>query len=102
MKKEASRKQAGRHLGDAVDAAADCLVTPCPLCHLNLDLQQPLAEKVVGRDLNMPGLHLPQLVGLALGLAPSELGLQRHVVKPSAVIYWSTSVVAEVGAPAGG
>src|SRR5881409_2621303 len=49
MNKEASLKQAGRHLGDAVDAEADCLVTPCPLCHLNLDLQQPLAEKVVGR-----------------------------------------------------
>ena len=50
MNREASLKQAGRHLGDAIDADADCLVTPCPLCHLNLDLQQPLAEKVVGRD----------------------------------------------------
>ena len=48
MNKEASLKQAGRHLGDAVDADADCLVTPCPLCHLNLDLQQPLAERTVG------------------------------------------------------
>ena len=67
MNKQASLTQAGTHLGDAVDADADCLVTPCPLCHLNLDLQQPLAEKVVGRELNMPVLHLPQLVGLALG-----------------------------------
>ena len=74
MNKEASLKQAGRHLGDAVDADADCLVTPCPLCHLNLDLQQPLAERVVGRELNMPVLHLPQLIGLALGLDPKELG----------------------------
>jgi succinate dehydrogenase / fumarate reductase cytochrome b subunit len=96
MNKDASLKQAGRHLGDAKDAAADCLVTPCPLCHLNLDLQQPLAEKVVGRDLDMPVLHLPQLVGLALGLEPKELGLQRHVVKPTSVIDWSTSVVAGV------
>ena len=103
MNKEASLKQAGRHLGDAVDAAADCLVTPCPLCHLNLDLQQPLAERVVGRALDMPVLHLPQLVGLALGLAPKDLGLGRHVVKPTAVIDWTTSVVAGVGAsPAGG
>ncbi len=93
MNKEASLKQAGRHLGDAVDAEADCLVTPCPLCHLNLDLQQPLAEGVVGRELNMPVLHLPQLVGLALGLEPKELGLSRHVVRPTSVIDWSTSVV---------
>jgi succinate dehydrogenase cytochrome b subunit len=93
MNKEASLKQAGRHLGDAVDADADCLVTPCPLCHLNLDLQQPLAERIVGRDLNMPVLHLPQLVGLALGLDPKELGMNRHIVRPSTVIDWSTSVV---------
>jgi succinate dehydrogenase / fumarate reductase cytochrome b subunit len=98
MNKDASLKQAGRHLGDAVDAAADCLVTPCPLCHLNLDLQQPLAERAVGRELNMPVLHLPQLVGLALGLDPKELGMQRHVVKPASVIDWSTSVVAEAPA----
>jgi len=96
MNKEVSLKQAGRHLGDAKDADADCLVTPCPLCHLNLDLQQPLAERLVGRELDMPVLHLPQLVGLALGLEPKELGLQRHVVKPTSVIDWSTSIVAEV------
>jgi succinate dehydrogenase / fumarate reductase cytochrome b subunit len=94
MNKEASLKQAGRHLGDAVDADADCLVTPCPLCHLNLDLQQPLAEGVVGRDLGMPVLHLPQLVGLALGLDPKELGMGRHVVKPTSVIDWTEAVVA--------
>ena len=98
MNKEASLRQAGTHLGDAVDAEADCLVTPCPLCHLNLDLQQPLAERVVGRDLGMPVLHLPQLVGLALGLEPKELGMSRHVVKPTSVIDWSESVVAGVGA----
>jgi succinate dehydrogenase / fumarate reductase cytochrome b subunit len=95
MNKDASLKQAGRHLGDAVDADADCLVTPCPLCHLNLDLQQPLAERIVGRELNMPVLHLPQLLGLALGLEPKELGMQRHVVKPASVIDWTTTVVAE-------
>jgi succinate dehydrogenase / fumarate reductase cytochrome b subunit len=98
MNKQNSLKQAGTHLGDAVDADADCLVTPCPLCHLNLDLQQPLAEKEVGRPLNMPVLHLPQMVGLALGLDTKELGLNKHVVKPTSVIDWSTSVVAGVGA----
>jgi succinate dehydrogenase cytochrome b subunit len=101
MNKEASLKQAGRHLGDALDADADCLVTPCPLCHLNLDLQQPLAERAVGRDLGLPVLHLPQLVGLALGLDPGELGFNKHIVKPTSVIDWTTSVVAGVGADGG-
>jgi succinate dehydrogenase / fumarate reductase cytochrome b subunit len=94
MNEKASLTQAGRHLGDALDAEADCLVVPCPLCHLNLDLQQPLAERVVGRELGLPVLHLPQLVGLALGLSPKELGMSKHVVRPTSVIDWSTSVVA--------
>jgi succinate dehydrogenase / fumarate reductase cytochrome b subunit len=79
MSRETSLRQAGTHLGDAIDANADCLVTPCPLCHLNLDLQQPEAAKVVGRELGLAVLHLPQLVGLALGFEPKELGMGKHV-----------------------
>jgi len=96
MNKKASLQMAGRHLSDALDADADCLVVPCPLCHLNLDLQQPAASKVVGRELGLPVLHLPQLVGLALGLDPKELGMSKHVVRPTSVIDWSSSVVAAV------
>jgi succinate dehydrogenase / fumarate reductase cytochrome b subunit len=98
MHKEASLKQAGRHLGDAIDAEADCLVVPCPLCHLNLDLQQPAAAKVAGRELGMPVLHLPQLLGLALGLSPKELGMSKHIVRPTSVINWSSAVVAGAAA----
>src|SRR5919198_3457062 len=85
MNRETSLRQAGRHIGDAIDAEADALVTPCPLCHLNLDLQQPDAAKVVGRDLGLPVLHLPQLVGLALGFDPKELGMGKHVVRTTGV-----------------
>jgi succinate dehydrogenase / fumarate reductase cytochrome b subunit len=42
----------------------------------------------------MPVLHLPPLVGLALGLEPKELGMGKHVVRPTAVIDWTASVVA--------
>jgi succinate dehydrogenase / fumarate reductase cytochrome b subunit len=101
MNKQASLKMAGTHLADAQDSNADCLVVPCPLCHLNLDLQQPVAAGAVGRsDLNMPVLHLPQLVGLALGLDPKALGMNKHVVKPTSVIDWSTAVVGSA-APSG-
>jgi succinate dehydrogenase / fumarate reductase cytochrome b subunit len=101
MNKTASLKQAGRHIGDAIDAEADCLVTPCPLCHLNLDLQQPLAAREAGRELGLPILHLPQLVGLAFGLDPKQLGFSKHIVKPTSVVDWSTSVVAGVGGEGG-
>ena len=85
MSRTTSLRQAGRHLADAIDAGADCLVTPCPLCHLNLDMQQPVAAKYVERDLDIPVLHLPQMVGLALGLEPKELGMGKHVVSTGGV-----------------
>jgi succinate dehydrogenase / fumarate reductase, cytochrome b subunit len=79
MNRDTSLRQAGTHVGDALDAGADCLVTPCPLCHLNLDMQQPEAAKIVNRDLGLAILHLPQLVGLALGFEPKQLGMGRHI-----------------------
>ncbi len=71
---------AGKHLKAAIAAGADCMVTPCPLCHLNLDSRQPEVEQVIGERLGLPILHLPQLVALALGVQPEQLGLDRHIV----------------------
>jgi succinate dehydrogenase / fumarate reductase cytochrome b subunit len=82
----AAFKMAGMHIGEAKDNGADCMVTPCPLCHMNLDLQQPKASKYVNRALNMPVLHLPQLVGLALGVSPRELGLGKHIISTQPVL----------------
>lgn len=82
----ASFKMAGNHITEAIEAGADCLVTPCPLCHLNLDSRQPEVEKTIERSLGLPVLHLPQLVGLALGISPDKLGLERHVVSTKPVL----------------
>ncbi|MDX2254955.1 MAG: CoB--CoM heterodisulfide reductase iron-sulfur subunit B family protein [Pseudanabaenaceae cyanobacterium bins.39] len=81
-----SFSMAGRHLTAAIAAGADCIVTPCPLCHLNLDSRQPEVEQVIGSKLGIPILHLPQLIGLAIGLAPEDLGLDRHVVSTRSVL----------------
>ena len=81
-----SLTQAGTHIGSAKDQGADCLVTPCPLCHLNLDAQQPSAAEVIQRELNVPIIHLPQLLGLALGIDDKLLRMNRHVVGTQAVL----------------
>ena len=75
-----SLTMAGTHVAEAKDLGADALVTPCPLCHLNLDAQQPDAARMIKRKLDLPILHIPQLLGLAMGLDPDDLGLNRHVV----------------------
>jgi len=47
---------------------------------MNLDANQSRALKEVGESFKMPVLHLPQLVGLALGIEPKKLGLHRNIV----------------------
>ncbi|MEO1145820.1 MAG: CoB--CoM heterodisulfide reductase iron-sulfur subunit B family protein [Cyanobacteria bacterium J06638_22] len=83
---EQSFRMAGGHIQEAIAAGADCMVTPCPLCHLNLDSRQPEVESVIGQKLGLPVLHLPQLVALALGISPEALGLQKHIVSTNPVL----------------
>jgi len=62
------------------------MVTPCPLCHLNLDGMQTQAASQHNTSINLPILHLPQLLGLAMGLEPNLLGLQRNLISPSSIL----------------
>jgi succinate dehydrogenase / fumarate reductase cytochrome b subunit len=78
--RDKSLAMAGNHIMEAKDKGADLLVTPCPLCHLNLDGQQPDAARVLKKPIDVPIFHLPQLLGLAFGLSPEELRLDHHVV----------------------
>ncbi|MDO8749916.1 MAG: CoB--CoM heterodisulfide reductase iron-sulfur subunit B family protein [Dehalococcoidia bacterium] len=69
-----------KHTSEVQQLGADAMVTPCPLCHLNLDSYQPKAAAQSGIRIHMPILHLPQLLGLALGFSPKDMGLERHIV----------------------
>lgn len=80
MNKPASLDMTGNALLDAIQSGADVVVTGCPLCHLSLDSYQPEIEKLKEKGFDIPILHLPQLVGLALGYSWTELELNKHVV----------------------
>ncbi len=69
---------AGQKLLDVQAAGAQALVMSCPACYLALGLNQSLAEKVWQQTFDLPVLHFPQLLGLALGFEPEELGLDRN------------------------
>jgi succinate dehydrogenase / fumarate reductase cytochrome b subunit len=70
----------------SVEAGADAMVTPCPLCHLSLDAWQQKLAATTGRSFDMPILHLSQLIGVAAGLEESELKFKRHVVSVEPVL----------------
>ena len=74
------------HTQDAKSHGADIMVTPCPLCHLNLDGMQAQAASQHNTSINLPILHLPQLLGLAMGLNPKTLGLTRNLISPESAL----------------
>jgi succinate dehydrogenase / fumarate reductase cytochrome b subunit len=82
--------RAARHAGglliDAKQQGADVMVTACPLCHISMDSWQPKSERVMKQKIDMPVIHVAQLVGLAMGFSPRELGMERHIVRPSEII----------------
>lgn len=80
MNKNASLAMAGNALLDAIESGADVVVTGCPLCHLSLDSYQPEIEIMMKKHKSIPILHLPQIVGLALGYDPKELDMDKHIV----------------------
>jgi succinate dehydrogenase / fumarate reductase cytochrome b subunit len=75
-----SVKMVANHTLDAKGRGADAMVTPCPLCHLNLDGYQSTAGASRKTSIDLPIIHLPQLVGLAIGVDPKALGLSKHLV----------------------
>jgi heterodisulfide reductase subunit B len=75
-----------RILKDARKADAEVVVTVCPLCHLMLDARQKTLEARHDEKIGIPVLYVTQLVGIALGLGPEELGLNMNSVSPMAMI----------------
>ena len=70
-----------RRLIQAADQyKADVLVTLCPMCQLNLDAYQADMNKYFRTDYQIPVLYFTQLMGLAMGCEPSELGLGKEFV----------------------
>ncbi len=87
LEKEAvAMAMSGANMKEAKDQGADCMVTPCPLCHMSLDIYQDRAGRAVNAQLNLPILHLPQLLGLAMGIPAKELGLARHLIPVDSIV----------------
>ncbi len=73
-------KLANDILGMAKANGANCVVTACPLCQVNLDLRQKEAEKMYGTAYHLPVYYFTELLGIALGHRPAQLGIDKHIV----------------------
>ncbi|MBN1690722.1 MAG: CoB--CoM heterodisulfide reductase iron-sulfur subunit B family protein [Dehalococcoidia bacterium] len=68
------------------ESGADCIAVACPMCQASLDLRQKDIEKETGRKLDMPVVYITQLLGLCLGIPEKDLGLNRLMVAPGAIL----------------
>lgn len=70
-----------KKLEDLANASAECLVVMCPYCFLQLDLGQVTISRKSSRNYNIPIVYYTQLLGLAMGFSPREMGLHYHMTK---------------------
>ena len=65
---------------DALARGADCLVTTCPMCQMNMDVYQDQVCNLYGIPKKLPVFFVTELLGIAMGLTPEELQVDRHFV----------------------
>ena len=68
----------------AREAGADVFVTACPFCYLHLENTQVLGE--IPEEEQVPVLHYTQLLGLAMGMEPDDVGLYENKLDASVVL----------------
>lgn len=68
-------------LQNAEAHGADGIVVACPLCHQNLDMRQLAVNSEYGETHRLPVYYLSELVAMALGGSPEEVGLDRHFIE---------------------
>jgi len=68
-----------RIMKDAIARGANCLVTTCPMCQLNVDAYQDQIREKHGIRERLPIYLITELLGVALGMDPHELQIDRHL-----------------------
>jgi len=64
-----------------IEAGVDCIVNVCSFCHLQYEASQAqLNKELEEKKYQIPVIYYTQLLGLAMGLNPSELGLDVHMI----------------------
>jgi heterodisulfide reductase subunit B len=89
-----------RLLHNADEYEADVIVTLCPMCQLNLDAYQPQVNRHFGTNYQLPILYFTQMIGLALGIQPKELGIGKEIVSASKALQKIGAEIEEEAAPA--
>lgn len=73
-------------LREAKEAGAEAITVCCPLCQANLDGRQQQIEEAYKTRYGIPIIYITQLMGLAFGAFPREVGIQKLITSPLEVL----------------
>jgi heterodisulfide reductase subunit B2 len=79
-KTEVVAELSGKILKSAAARNAKAVVVACPMCQSNLDMRRPQINEYLNQKIDIPVLYITQAIGLAMGLSPKEVSLQKHFV----------------------
>jgi heterodisulfide reductase subunit B2 len=83
---EVAEPMAAEILASAKESGADCIVTACPLCMINLESYQDRLSNKFKKDLHIPVLYFTQLMGYAMGISPEKLGIKGNFINSDKVL----------------
>jgi heterodisulfide reductase subunit B len=69
-----------RIIKDALARGANCLVTTCPMCQMNIDAYQDQVSERYGIQQRLPVFFITELLGLAMGFTSEEMQIDEHFV----------------------
>ena len=78
---EKSQAQIKKIIESAYDHGADMIVTPCPVCQMNVEVYQGQINKKYGTKFNIPVVYYSQLMTVAYGGSAKEAGLDGNIVR---------------------
>lgn len=78
---EKSQAQIKKIIEAAYDHGADMIVTPCPVCQLNVEIYQGQINKKYGTKFKMPVVYYSQLMTVAYGGSAQEAGLDGNIIR---------------------
>jgi heterodisulfide reductase subunit B len=73
-------------LDHVATAGADAMVLICPFCAIMYEANQRRVENLYETSYKLPVLYYPQVLGLAMGFSPEEMGLKLNRVKSRKLI----------------
>ncbi len=78
---EKSQAQIKKIIESAYDHGADMIVTPCPVCQMNVEIYQDQINKKYGTKFHIPVMYYSQLMAVAYGASAKEAGLDGNIIR---------------------